>query len=241
MDTLFVTVGALHPEPQHGRRGLPSDAISWDFNAARRCSRRDRGCRFYNAAGESELGGSPPSHLRAARAGDAPMRNRCASCGVTRCMSARSGERLPNRDSRVDLDPVAARCFRMPLARIAPSLADSDIARFVSWPGVARTASLRAVRNGSMRTFELGLVRRNPCLRTCRMGVIPQARSSMLRDEAIAAQSVDRRCQRISFLRRRRGALAHHSGARAANREPNGRQLRPRKFREIGLSTTMLK
>src|SRR5439155_19084689 len=33
MDTLFVVVGALHPDPQHGRRGLPSDAISWDFNA----------------------------------------------------------------------------------------------------------------------------------------------------------------------------------------------------------------
>ena len=33
MDTLFVMVGALHPDPQHGRRGLPSDAISWDFNA----------------------------------------------------------------------------------------------------------------------------------------------------------------------------------------------------------------
>src|SRR5262249_20993577 len=25
MDTLFIMVGALHPEPQHGRRGLPSD------------------------------------------------------------------------------------------------------------------------------------------------------------------------------------------------------------------------
>ena len=33
MDTLEVIVGALHPDPQHGRRGLPDDAICWDFNA----------------------------------------------------------------------------------------------------------------------------------------------------------------------------------------------------------------
>ena len=33
MDTLYVVVGALHPDLQHGRRGLPSDAICWDFNA----------------------------------------------------------------------------------------------------------------------------------------------------------------------------------------------------------------
>jgi choline dehydrogenase-like flavoprotein len=33
MDTLEVLIGALHPDPQYGRRGLPDDAICWDFNA----------------------------------------------------------------------------------------------------------------------------------------------------------------------------------------------------------------
>jgi choline dehydrogenase-like flavoprotein len=39
------------------------------------------------------------------------------------------GERLPNRDSRVDLDPQARDRFGMPLARIASVLAEPDIAR----------------------------------------------------------------------------------------------------------------
>jgi choline dehydrogenase-like flavoprotein len=52
MDTLFVVVGALHPEPQHGRRGLPSDAIAWDFNAPDAIASVVGGCRFHNGSGE---------------------------------------------------------------------------------------------------------------------------------------------------------------------------------------------
>jgi choline dehydrogenase-like flavoprotein len=57
MDTLATTIGALHPDLQHGRRGLPNDAISWDFNAPDAIPGVVGGCRFYNAAGEAELGG----------------------------------------------------------------------------------------------------------------------------------------------------------------------------------------
>jgi choline dehydrogenase-like flavoprotein len=39
------------------------------------------------------------------------------------------GEMLPNRDSRVDLDPAARDRFGMPVARIASSLAEADVAR----------------------------------------------------------------------------------------------------------------
>ena len=39
------------------------------------------------------------------------------------------GERLPNRDSRVDLDPATRDRFGMPVARIASSLDEADIAR----------------------------------------------------------------------------------------------------------------
>src|SRR5580692_1456491 len=65
MDTLFVNVGALHPEPQHSRRGLPSDAIAWDFNAPDAIPGVIGGCRFYNASGENELGGLAAFALRA--------------------------------------------------------------------------------------------------------------------------------------------------------------------------------
>ena len=129
MDTLFVVVGALHPDPQHGRRGLPSDAISWDFNAPDAIPGVVGGCRFYNAAGESELGGLATFALRAI-----PGWGRAHAQSVRRLWGhalhvGAIGESLPNRDSGIDLDPNARDRFGMPLARIASSLGQSDIAR----------------------------------------------------------------------------------------------------------------
>jgi len=129
MDTLFITVGALHPEPQHGRRGLPSDAISWDFNAPDAIPGVIGGCRFYNAAGESELGGLADFALRAV-----PGWGREHAQAVRRLWGhalhvGAIGEMLPNRDSRIDLDPTARDRFGMPIARIASSLAEADVAR----------------------------------------------------------------------------------------------------------------
>ena len=65
MDTLYIVIGALHPDPQHGRRGLPSDAICWDFNAPDAIPGVIGGCRFHNGAGESELNGLAAFALRA--------------------------------------------------------------------------------------------------------------------------------------------------------------------------------
>jgi choline dehydrogenase-like flavoprotein len=128
MDTLFVTVGALHPDLQHGRRGLPSDAIAWDFNAPDAIPGVVGGCRFYSAA-ESGLGGLAALALRAV-----PGWGRAHAQSVRRLWGhalhvGAIGERLPNRDSRVDLDPEVRDRFGMPLARIASVLAESDIAR----------------------------------------------------------------------------------------------------------------
>ncbi len=151
MDTLFVTVGALHPEPQHGRRGLPSDAISWDFNAPDAIPGVIGGCRLYNAAGESELGGLAAFALRAA-----PGWGRAHAQSVRKLWGhalhvGAIGERLPNRDSRVDLDPVARDAFAMPLARIASILADSDIARLRF---MARKSYELLAASGAERIYE---------------------------------------------------------------------------------------
>jgi choline dehydrogenase-like flavoprotein len=129
MDTLFVVVGALHPEPQHGRRGLPSDAISWDFNAPDAIPGTIGGCRFYNAAGENELGGLAAFALRAI-----PGWGRTHAQAVRRLWghalhTGAIGESLPNRDSHIDLDPSARDRFGMPLARITSTLGESDVAR----------------------------------------------------------------------------------------------------------------
>jgi len=129
MDTLDVMVGALHPDPQHARRGLPSDAISWDFNAPDAIPGVIGGCRIYNASGESELKGLAGFALRAV-----------PGWGRTHAQSVRRwwghslhvggiGESLPNRNSRVDLDPDQRDRFGIPLARISAWLDEPDIAR----------------------------------------------------------------------------------------------------------------
>jgi choline dehydrogenase-like flavoprotein len=129
MDTLFVNVGALHPEPQHSRRGLPSDAIAWDFNAPDAIPGVVGGCRFYNASGESELGGLAAFALRAVPGWGRDHAKSVRSLWGHALHIGAIGEQLPNRDSRVDLDPDARDRFGVPLARIASALAESDIAR----------------------------------------------------------------------------------------------------------------
>ena len=116
MDTLAVTVGALHPEPQHSRRGLPNDAICWDFNAPDAIPGVIGGCRFYNASGENELKGLAAFALRAV-----PGWGRAHAQSVRRLWGhslhiGAIGERLPNPDSRVDLDPMTRDRFGMPVA-----------------------------------------------------------------------------------------------------------------------------
>jgi choline dehydrogenase-like flavoprotein len=176
MDTLFVTVGALHPEPQHGRRGLPSDAISWDFNAPDAIPGVIGGCRFYNAAGESEISGLAAFALRAV-----PGWGRAHAQSVRRLWGhalhvSAIGESLPNAGSRVDLDPKARDRFGIPLARIASALGDSDVARLRF---MARKSQELLAASGAERIYETysswDWFAATHVFGTCRMGTDPQS------------------------------------------------------------------
>ncbi|HXI06360.1 MAG: GMC family oxidoreductase [Bradyrhizobium sp.] len=176
MDTLFVVVGALHPEPQHGRRGLPNDAISWDFNAPDAIPGVIGGCRFYNAAGENELGGLAAFAMRAI-----PGWGRAHAQSVRRMWghalhTGAIGESLPNRDSRVDLDPSARDRFGMPLARIASSLGEADVARLRF---MARKSHELLAASGAERIYESysswDRFAASHVFGTCRMGNDPQS------------------------------------------------------------------
>jgi choline dehydrogenase-like flavoprotein len=129
MDTLDVAVGALHPDPQHARRGLPSDAICWDFNAPDAIPGVVGGCRIYNASAESELRGLAGFALRAVSGwGRAHAQSVRRLWGHSLHVGA-IGESLPNRNSHVDLDPGQRDQFGIPLARISAWLDEPDIAR----------------------------------------------------------------------------------------------------------------
>ena len=151
MDTLAVVVGALHPEPQHGRRGLPNDAVCWDFNAPDAVPGLIGGSRFYNASGENELSGLAGFALRAV-----PGWGRAHAQSVRRLWGhalhvGAIGERLPNRDSRVDLDPAMRDRFGMAVARISSHLGESDIARLRF---MARKCHELLAASGAERIFE---------------------------------------------------------------------------------------
>jgi choline dehydrogenase-like flavoprotein len=174
MDTLGVTVGALHRDPQHARRGLPDDAICWDFNAPDAIPGVIGGCRIYNASGESELKGLAGFALRAV-----PGWGRAHAQSVRRLWGhslyvGAIGESLPNRNSRVDLDPDQRDQFGTPLARISAWLDEPDIARLRFM--AAKSRELLAA-SGALDIFEsytswdwFGATH---VFGTCRMGADP--------------------------------------------------------------------
>lgn len=176
MDTLFIIVGALHPEAQHGRRGLPNDAISWTFNAPDAIPGVIGGCRFYNACGEIEFGGLAAFAMRAVPGwGREHARTVRRLWGHALHVGA-IGDRLPNRDSRVDLDPVERDRFGLPLARIASALAEPDVARLRF---MAKTSHALLAASGAERIYESysswDWFAPTHVFGTCRMGHDPAA------------------------------------------------------------------
>jgi choline dehydrogenase-like flavoprotein len=129
METVAVAITALHPKPQHARRGLPNDAICWNFNAPDAIPGVVGGCRIYHASAEIGIMGLSTFACNAiAGWGPEHAREMQQTWGHTLAIAA-IGENLPNKISRVDLDPVERDRFGMPLARIASYITTSETSR----------------------------------------------------------------------------------------------------------------
>jgi choline dehydrogenase-like flavoprotein len=129
METVSAVVTALHPEPQHGRRGLPNDAICWDFNAPDAIPGVIGGCRLYNASAEAGSMGLATFARNALRGwGRDHARTMRQTWGHSLSVGA-IGESLPNAISRIDLDASSRDRFGSPLARISSRLTQSDMSR----------------------------------------------------------------------------------------------------------------
>jgi choline dehydrogenase-like flavoprotein len=129
MDTLEVIVGAFHPQQQFGRRGLPADAICWDFNAPDAIPGTIGGCRFYNACAETEQRGLAAFALRAAPGWGREHAQSVRQLWGHELAVGAIGESLPNDNSRIDLDPEHRDQFGFPLARISAWLDETSVAR----------------------------------------------------------------------------------------------------------------
>jgi choline dehydrogenase-like flavoprotein len=129
METVAAVVVALHPEPQHARRGLPNDAICWDFNAPDAIPGVVGGCRFYNASAEAGMMGLSAFARKAIPGwGRAHAREMRQLWGHSVSVAA-IGENLPNDTARVDLNPEERDSFGVPLPRITAWLGQAEISR----------------------------------------------------------------------------------------------------------------
>jgi choline dehydrogenase-like flavoprotein len=175
METLFWVSSGLHPEPLGSHRGLPSDAICWDYNAPDAIRGSIGGCRFAPGMAESDLIGPIAYATRVVGGwGKAHKRDMREAFGRMLSVSA-IGESLPNSRSFVDLDPNVRDSDGLARARIHSHLDDAELARLEFMAGKAREI-LKA--SGVTRTVEeygaYDAFAATQVFGTCRMGNDPR-------------------------------------------------------------------
>ena len=175
METLHWTSSGLHTEPLGSHRGLPADAICWDFNAPDAIPGIPGGCRFSPGMAEADLAG-PIAYAERVVGGWGRAHKRAMRESFGRVLSvAAIGESLPDAGSYVDLDPVARDAQGQPKARIHSRLAELELKRLAFMAGTARRM-LKAAgveqlieEYGAADAFNATHV-----FGTCRMGTDPQ-------------------------------------------------------------------
>jgi choline dehydrogenase-like flavoprotein len=138
METLHWTSSGLHPEPLGSHRGLPADAICWDFNAPDAIPDVPGGCRFTPGMAEADLAG-PIAYAERVVGGWGRAHKRAMRETFGRVLSVSAiGESLPNPDSRIDLDPQARDAQGQPKARIHSRLPELELERLAFMATTAR-------------------------------------------------------------------------------------------------------
>ena len=129
METLFWASAGLHPEPLGSHRGLPSDAICWDYNAPDAIPGVVGGCRFSPSTAEADLIG-PINYARRVVGGWGRSHKTSMREQFGRMLAVGGiGENLPDERSFIDLDPNEKDAFDLPKARIHSHLAATEIER----------------------------------------------------------------------------------------------------------------
>jgi choline dehydrogenase-like flavoprotein len=198
METLFWTASALHPEPLDSYRGLPSDAICWDYNAPDAIPNVIGGVRFSPATLESDLSG-PLAYARRVVGGWGHQHKTAMRETFGRALAVGSiGESLPNARSFIDLDPAEKDRFGKPKARIHSHLTEMELKRL---DFMAKTCRSILEAAGASELFEeygsYDMFSATHVFGTCRMGensaasvVDPYCRSHRWRNLMITDASI---------------------------------------------------
>ena len=156
----------LHPEPLGSHRGLPSDAICWDYNAPDAIPGVIGGCRFTPGMAEADLVGPIAYATRVVAAGADPTSAKCAQTFGACPHRGAIGESLPDAGSYVDLDPERRDASGVPLARIHSHLRRARAASASnSWPGKSREILKARASSGSSRSTAATMRSRDARLR----------------------------------------------------------------------------
>ena len=176
LETLYWGSSGLHPEPLGKYRGLPSDAICWDYNAPDAIPGVVGGCRFTPTTAEAGLAG--PINYANRVVGDwGRSHKKRMREQFGRVLSIGSvGENLPDPGSFIDLDPKEKDAFGQPKARIHSHLADTEIKRLSF---MAKTCRRILQASGVEKPFEeygaYDNFNATHVFGTCRMGDDPES------------------------------------------------------------------
>jgi choline dehydrogenase-like flavoprotein len=174
METLYWKTSALHPEPLASYRGLPSDAICWDYNAPDSIPNVIGGARFSPGVLEADLSG-PLAYARRVVGGWGHKHKLDMRATFGRMVSVGSiGENLPNPGSFIDLDPQEKDRFSMPKARIHSHLSEMEISRLAFMAKTCREILQAAGADELVEEYSnYDMFASSHIFGTCRMGKNP--------------------------------------------------------------------
>ena len=175
METLSWCSTGMVAAPVESFKGLPADAICWNFNHPDAIPGVIGGCRFSSGVHESGLNGAISYATRIVNGfGKAHKEAMRHALGQAISVGA-IGEFLPNKDTFIDLDPTARDAHGVALARIQSQLSTQDIQRLRFMADTCRKivraagATQLVEEYGTMDFFNTTHV-----FGTCRMGNEPK-------------------------------------------------------------------
>lgn len=175
METLLWTSSGLHPEPVASYRGLPSDAICWDYNAPDAIPGVIGGCRFSPTALEADLGG-PVSYAHRVVGGWGRSHKQAMREQFGRVLSVGGiGESLPGSGTFIDLDPEKKDQFGQAKARIHSFLGEMELSRLKFMAKTCRSILKASGINKMIEEYgAYDMFNSKHVFGTCRMGKDPE-------------------------------------------------------------------